>query len=92
MWDWNATVEGATCTVCNVLHGGGEDKRPNNRTMLPALRNNATVGYQGPVKIELLKGALLQQWKAYIGCIFRGAGKFGRYDPRDKTDRDGYSG
>ena len=35
---------------------GGEDKRTNNRTMLPALKNNAAVGYQGPVKIELLKG------------------------------------
>ena len=31
-----------------------EDKRTNNRTMLPALKNNAAC--QGPVKIELLKG------------------------------------
>ena len=28
----------------------------NNRTMLPALKNNAAAGYQGPVKIELLNG------------------------------------
>ena len=24
--------------------------------MIPALKNNAAAGYQGPVKIELLKG------------------------------------
>ena len=32
-------------------------KRTNNRTMFLTLKNNATAGYQGPVKIELLKGA-----------------------------------
>ena len=37
---------------------GGEDKRTNNRTMIPTLKNNAAAGYKaGPVKIELLKGA-----------------------------------
>ena len=36
---------------------GREDKRTNNRTMLPILKNNAAAGYQGPVKIELLEGA-----------------------------------
>ena len=36
---------------------GKEDKRMNNRTMLPTLQNNASAGYQGPVKIELLKSA-----------------------------------
>ena len=36
---------------------GQEDKRTNNRTMFPALKNNAAAGYQGPVKKELLKGA-----------------------------------
>ena len=36
---------------------GREDKRTNNRTVLPALKNNAATGYQGPVKIELLKSA-----------------------------------
>ena len=35
---------------------GREDKRSNNRTMIPALKNNAAVGYQGPVKIELSTG------------------------------------
>ena len=34
-----------------------EDKRTNNRKMIPAQKNNAAAGYQGPVKIELLKGA-----------------------------------
>ena len=28
----------------------------NNRTMLPALKDNAGAGYKSPVKIELLKG------------------------------------
>ena len=36
---------------------GREDKTTNNRTMLPTLKTNAATGYQGPVKIELLKGA-----------------------------------
>ena len=35
----------------------------NNRTMLPTLKNNAAAGYQGPVKIELLKGAGLLERK-----------------------------
>ena len=36
---------------------GREDKRTNNRTMLPTLKNNASAGYQGPKEIELLRGA-----------------------------------
>ena len=36
---------------------GLEDKRTNNRTMLPTLKNNAAASYTGPVKIELSKGA-----------------------------------
>ena len=36
---------------------GREDKGTNNRTMLPILKNNAAAGYQGPVKIQLLKGS-----------------------------------
>ena len=31
---------------------GREDKRTNNTIMLPALKNNAAAGYQGPVKKE----------------------------------------
>ena len=34
---------------------GQKDKRLSKRTILPILKNNATAGYQGPVKIELLK-------------------------------------
>ena len=33
---------------------GQEDKRTNNRTMFPSLKNNAAAGYQGSVKKELL--------------------------------------
>ena len=29
---------------------GREDKRTNNRTMLPNRQNNAAAGYKGPVK------------------------------------------
>ena len=29
----------------------------NNRTMLPAPKNNAAAGYKGPAKIEILKAA-----------------------------------
>ena len=35
--------------------------------MFPALKNNAAAGYQGPVKIELLKGAcLLLFWSGQV--------------------------
>ena len=46
-----------TCTIRNAYIVGQEDKRTNNRTMLPTLKNNAAAGYQGPVKTELLKDA-----------------------------------
>ena len=36
---------------------GREDKRTNNGKMFQALKNNAAAGYQGPVKIKLLKDA-----------------------------------
>ena len=36
---------------------GRENKRTNNRTMFPSLKNNAAAAYQGPVRIELLKDA-----------------------------------
>ena len=45
-----------TCTFCTSYMVGREDKRTNNKTMLTTLKNNAAAGYQGPVKIELLKG------------------------------------
>ena len=41
-----------------------KNKRTNNRTMLPTLKNNAAAGYQGPVKIELLKGTGLLETEA----------------------------
>ena len=37
------------------------DKRTNNTTMLPTQKSNAAAGYQGPVKIEILKGLLTLQ-------------------------------
>ena len=37
-----------------------EGKRKNNRTMFPTLNIDAAAGYQGPVKIELLKGTGLE--------------------------------
>ena len=43
-----------------------ENKRTNNRTMLSALTNSAATGYQGPVKIELLKGAGLLRKTTYF--------------------------
>ena len=42
-----------------------EDKRTNNRAMLPTLKNNAAAGHPGPVKIELLKGPGLL---SSLGC------------------------
>ena len=40
----------------------------NNRTMLPALKNNAVAGYQGPVKKDILKGAGLLLNVAFKLC------------------------
>ena len=40
---------------------GREDKSTNNRAMIPTLKHNAAAGYQGAVKIELLKGVALLQ-------------------------------
>ena len=45
----------APCATSYVV--GREDKRTNNRTMLPSLNNNAAAGYRGPVKLELLECA-----------------------------------
>ena len=42
---------------------GREDKRTNNRTMIPTLKNNAAASYQGPVKKELLEGAVLLHFR-----------------------------
>ena len=40
-----------------AMRGGREDERMNNRTMFPALINNAVASYKGPVKMKLKKGA-----------------------------------
>ena len=51
------------------------NKRVNNRKMFPAVKNNATGGYKGSVKAELLKGAGLQRTahfgppQACQGCL-----------------------
>ena len=45
--------------------------------MFPNLKNNAAAGYQGPVKIELLKGAGLLQDR---GLIREGVGGGGGKD------------
>ena len=42
---------------------GRKNKRTNNRTMLPAPKSSTAAAYQGPVNIELLKGAGLLQIK-----------------------------
>ena len=51
---------GSTCTICTMSHMvGRKNKRTNHTTMFAALKDDATAGYQGPVKIELLKGSRL---------------------------------
>ena len=52
---------GRPAPFVNSFMVGREDKRTNNRTMLSTLKNNAAAGYQGPGKIQLLKGAGLLQ-------------------------------
>ena len=47
---------GQPLTFATSYMFGRQEKRTKNRTMFPALKNNAAAGYQGPVKIELLKG------------------------------------
>ena len=50
-------IFGATGTFAKSYTVGGRNKRTNNRTMLPPLKDNAAAGYNGQVKRELLKGA-----------------------------------
>ena len=60
---------------------GREDKRTNNRTMFPALKINATAGYQGPVKIDLLKGAgLLRSYPVSSGLSYKSIDGILSYD------------
>lgn len=48
---------GATCTVCSLKHGLPKDKRTDNRTILPTLKNNVAAGYQSRVKVKIFKGS-----------------------------------
>ena len=52
-------ILGRHATFVTSYMVGQENKITNNRTMLPTLKNNAAAGYQGTVKIELIKGARL---------------------------------
>ena len=47
--------------------------------MLPTLINNAAAGYQGPVKIELLKGAVKTVKRFHSTC--RGGGHTEESEP-----------
>ena len=47
---------GTTCTVCNILHGWSRGQKNEQQNNASSPKNNAAAGYQGPVKIELLKG------------------------------------
>ena len=64
-----------TCTICNVLHGwlrGQKNKQQNN---VPNSKNIAAAGYQGPVKIELLKDVGLVVGLVDLGHFFWGGGR-----------------
>ena len=54
-------ILGRHATFVTSYMAGRENKRTNNRTILPSLKSNAVAGYKGPVKKELLKGA----WRVY---------------------------
>ena len=51
-----------TCTVCNIFHGWLSEQKSEQQNNAPNPKNNAAAGYQGPVKIKLLKGAGLQNF------------------------------
>ena len=53
----NCTIVGRPAPFATSYMVHRKDKRTNNRTMLSTLKNNAAAGYQGPVKIKLLKGS-----------------------------------
>ena len=48
---------------------GREDKRTNNRTMLPTLKSNPAAGYQESSEIELLKGTLPLLYMSELCCF-----------------------
>ena len=53
----NSEIAGRPAPFATSYMIGRENKRTNNETILPAVKNNAVAGYNGPVKLELLKGA-----------------------------------
>ena len=55
-WFLNRDSIGGTLHHLQRLKWLVEDKRTNDKTMLPTLKNNTPTGYQGPLEIELLKG------------------------------------
>ena len=65
--------EGATCTVCSVLHGWSREQKNEQQHNAPSPKKPCTAGYQGPVKIEILKGAglLLQRRTACTNSDYR---------------------
>ena len=50
-------ARGVTGTVWNVLHGWSRGQKNEQQNNVSSPENNAAAGYQGPVKIELLKDA-----------------------------------
>lgn len=53
-----STLTGRPAPFAASYIAGREDKRTNNKlAMFLALKNNASAGYKGPVKIELFKVA-----------------------------------
>lgn len=50
------TVLGRPAPFATSCMVGEENNRTNNRTMFNFLKRNAAAGYEGRVKVELLKG------------------------------------
>ena len=46
--------KGATCTVCNVLHGWSRGQKSEKQNRDPNPNKNAGAGYQGLVKVYWL--------------------------------------
>ena len=63
-----------TCTVCNILHAWLKGQKNEQQNNAPNPKNNAAAGYQGLVKIKLLKGAGLHVLFYNVGDKFVGCG------------------
>ena len=61
---WLYSQGNVHCLQCLIWCVEGTKERTT--TMLSTLKNNAAAGYQGPVKIELLKGVGLLIFQADI--------------------------